>query len=99
MKIYLAGKITKHGWRGSLVDGIHDINSADEWSETFTLPMYGGNVYTGPFFIRCHHGCGHLYSGHGAKSGCAEVTRAEVHQKAHMGIRNADVVIAYAGLD
>lgn len=63
-RIYLAGKITKNGWRNGLVSGI-DTNeryesrlAGDPW------PILEGAVidlfdYTGPYFTACDHGCAH----------------------------------------
>jgi hypothetical protein len=67
-KIYLAGKITKDGWRNRLListpppavcsdDELFDLSlkHAEDWFD-----------YVGPFFISCDHGCGHGPASHGA---------------------------------
>lgn len=79
MKIYLAGKITKNGWRHDIVPGLRDAGRYElgfygyDKIEKITWPiLYGrmvnGHDYTGPYFVSCDHGCFH---GKGRDSGPA----------------------------
>lgn len=67
-RIYLAGKVKRHGWRESLVSGLHDYFTASDFEQGFpVLPIYGFNaVSTGPVPIACDHGCFHGNNSHGA---------------------------------
>jgi very-short-patch-repair endonuclease len=70
MKIYLAGKITKGGWRDTLLGYRPMSQTASDVEE---IEKRGGNpwepcgftlddeshICTGPFFISCDHGCFH----------------------------------------
>lgn len=69
-KIYLAGKITKNGWRQSIVDLRSCYHGVDYYG--FETPpaewpvIDAGNFYyTGPYFIGCNHGCFHNKGTHG----------------------------------
>lgn len=66
MKIYLAGKISKNDWRNGII----------ETRNTTPLPRneattIHGDIYTGPYFVSCDHGCYHGDSKHGILDGCA----------------------------
>jgi len=96
-KIYLAGKITKNGWRHHLVPELRHAT----WDDA---PLaFGSHKYIGPFFVGCDHGCFHVPTGHGSINkdlkACAEdynpVTRAQVHHNCLTAIGNCDVLIAY----
>ena len=58
MKIYLAGKISDNDWRNGIIK-TRGIYPSDESKTT------NGDVYTGPYFISCDHGCYHGDSTHG----------------------------------
>ena len=78
MRIYLAGKITKNGWRNTIVnnpedsrDGKPDFISGDvnmqkipEWPVR-EKAIFGTHSYTGPYFIGDDHGCAHGAHSHG----------------------------------
>ena len=100
MKIYLAGKISKNDWRTELTTDTMPCDVRD-WRKLKALPLVADvGVTTGPFFIRCDHGCNHGENTHATTSGCVEgVTPQEVFEKSLEGIERADVVFAYAGLD
>lgn len=72
-RIYLAGKVYKHCWRGEFVPGLHyaysdtDLAEHEPWP---TMEMAYGLTYVGPFFTRCDHGCAHGKNTHGFAGGC-----------------------------
>lgn len=96
-KIYLAGKITKKGWRERLVWNLHGSTWAD-------APLdFAGHLYTGPFFVACDHGCYHVPTGHGSINtglkACGDdfstITRGEVHRRCLAAIDDCDVLLAW----
>lgn len=66
-KIYMAGKISKGDWRtkyyGRDLDLYGDLYETGK-AEWKPVPV-GRHVYTGPFFVRCDHGCYHGNGSHG----------------------------------
>jgi len=77
-KLYLAGKVSKNGWRSSIVPGIatwpHRNNGDDgnalvknEWWDLPIRFESSGEYfdYIGPFFMSCDHGCYHGSGTHG----------------------------------
>lgn len=72
LRIYLAGKIAKGGWRDELVGPRAGALSPSDWREAWTdLPqaILGVHTYVGPFFVGCDHGCAHGAGTHGAGLG------------------------------
>lgn len=77
MKIYLAGKVSKNGWRTGLVTpvclfGVQDLCGidADSLPDPTNWPVlrgaiFGQHDYVGPFVIGCNHGCFHGDGTHG----------------------------------
>ncbi len=63
MKIYLAGKISRTDWRNEIIN-TYGIQPSDE-NKTIN-----GDIYTGPYFVSCNHGCSHGESKHGILGGC-----------------------------
>jgi len=63
MKIYLAGKISKNGWR----NGIIETRNITPLSRNEATTIHG-DIYTGPYFVSCDHGCYHGDSKHGLLS-------------------------------
>lgn len=104
LRIYLAGRISKCDWRHELV--LHLRNNIDGgvegWKEVKELPMIDGNIYVGPFFIGCDHGCYHGANSHGASGGVCyspDVKRREIFNKSLRGIRACDLFFVWAGKD
>ena len=73
IRIYLAGKITKNGWRKEIVPQLRSawgapcLDAAD-WRDIDPLEFYLGGVhfhYVGPYFVGCDHGCFHGPNSHG----------------------------------
>ncbi len=67
-RVYLAGKISKNGWRHKLFPGLRANDSASpEPSESRWQPVLvrDGFEYCGPYFISCDHGCMHGEGSHG----------------------------------
>lgn len=65
MKIYLAGKISHTDWRHGIVGG--NLRGADgngDWHAE-RIRFWGTQIYTGPFFVGCDHGCSHTFGEHG----------------------------------
>lgn len=111
MKVYLAGKIAKNDWRGSVVREVAS-GSADPIPDVFQeQPMsFDGfrsrsqHVCTGPFFIRCDHGCYHGRTAHGMGAndrGCYDdrVRNDQVVALCLDAIRRSDVVFTWFGDD
>lgn len=69
-RVYLAGRITKHGWRIPLLGG--DARAATmlpaDWEGSWPVlerKVLGAHDYVGPYFVGCDHGCGHGPATHG----------------------------------
>jgi hypothetical protein len=107
-RIYLAGKISKHDWRGAIL-GPHRPGALDGGSGASLFdPQYVEQrrefFYGGPFFISCDHGCAHGPATHGAAfAGCLsddapltpEETRSAIFNVSLARISRADLVFAY----
>ena len=102
MRIYLAGKISKNGWRFDLVEG---LRSARDWNNAFPVlrnVIFGEHDYVGPFFIGCDHGCYHGEATHGVgldqERYCVEVDpaldRQAVVNLCFKAIHSADLIFA-----
>lgn len=85
--IYLAGKITAHGWRDHIVNrcwveenDLGDDGSGINFADTHPVPMPAAWTLrisehydiTGPFFVRCDHSCTHGQSTHATVGGCVQ---------------------------
>lgn len=100
LNVYLAGRIKKNDWR----DAIVQQHTAEDWRKTQSVEMSDGILCTGPFYIRCDHGCGHGDNQHGAGANgtydCVDfVSQEEVFQKALAGIQACDLFYVWVGLD
>lgn len=107
--VYLAGKVTKNGWREEIAAGWREAGAhayAREEPSTAEMLMTevkhgNGIVLVGPFFISCDHGCYHGDNEHGvgaATGGCAGelITQSDVEHYCRCCIQyNAQVVFAY----
>lgn len=72
--IYLAGKITKNGWRNDFVRGLRDAYSDTDYSEGLSWPILQDAIgpglhYVGPFLVSDDHGCFHGANEHGFGAG------------------------------
>jgi hypothetical protein len=96
-KLYLAGKITKNGWRHKLVPGLryHTYTDGPIVCNRFT--------YVGPFFVGCDHGCYHVPTGHGSINNALKLcgddfsttTREEVRSHCFAAIDDCDILLAW----
>jgi len=107
-RIYFAGKISKHGWRHSLVPfldkGLTAGYPEDErnlFDSEFELDC-GSFIYTGPFFVACDHGCGHGANRHGVgidftcgSPQSEDTTRPKVFAVNKKRLERSDLVFAY----
>ncbi|MCC3291260.1 nucleoside 2-deoxyribosyltransferase domain-containing protein [Arthrobacter sp. zg-Y1110] len=106
--VYLAGKISKNGWRNELVRS--EILGGNEWAidalgsshirpkwDTIVNGLADGIHLTGPFFIGCDHGCGHGPGSHGVTGGCiSSVASQQATVKLCLdAIDRSDVVFAW----
>jgi very-short-patch-repair endonuclease len=89
--IYLAGKITAHGWRDAIVGWrrAEDALSSDldegqgiDWAccnselpASWSLRIGEHYDITGPFFVGCDHSCTHGQSTHATAGGCIQPHR------------------------
>lgn len=75
-KLYLAGKITKNGWRNKIVKNLREetakycqnLTNAKNMDKSFPVlekAIFDRFHYTGPFFMGCDHGCFHGKNTHG----------------------------------
>jgi hypothetical protein len=73
--VYLAGKISKNGWRKAIVPNLRSVvNGADEIMTVDPVPTIIERLYTvGPFFIGCDHGCYHGENSHGVSANKEEL--------------------------
>lgn len=105
--VYLAGKITKNGWRNDIVSraDLGQTNWAMEAMSNELGPKWdivenglgNGINLTGPFFVGCDHGCGHGPQSHGVTGGCI-VTHATQQQTVRLctdAIEASDVIFVW----
>lgn len=107
VSVYLAGKITKNGWRNDIVSRV-DIGQSDwameamsneigpKW-ETAVDALGEGIHLTGPFFVGCDHGCGHSPQAHGITGGCIVTSagREETIRLCIQALEESDVVFVW----
>lgn len=110
--VYLAGKITKNGWRHELplkadigyTDWSQKSQNANEvlpaW-ETIPNGLGDGIHLTGPFFVGCDHGCAHRGGAHGITGGCISsvATREATVKLCLDAIEKSDIVFAWIDTD
>lgn len=107
MKVYLAGKITKHGWRFDLVKG---LRSARDWKGSFPVlhnAIFEEHDYVGPFFVACDHGCYHGEATHGVGldhdygeiESARDLDRQTVVNLCFQAIQSADLIFAWLDND
>lgn len=106
MKIYLAGKIIKNGWRTNFVPGAEldasRLSCEKEWP-VLERVIFGEHDYVGPFFYGCDHGCFHGDGQHGMTFGedgaCAVepffVDRGEIVRRCLDAVRRSDLVFCW----
>jgi hypothetical protein len=96
---YAIGKILKNGWRNAF--GIAMPNS---WEEYLLAAPVATNLqdfsYTGPFFVRCDHGCSHGNESHATSSICEGngFRPNQVYRRSELQIRQAGFVVAWIGV-
>ena len=97
---YAIGKISKNGWRSQF-----NIDMPNDWQEYIAAKPVGthcGFTYTGPFFIRCDHGCTHGNAGHATFSPCTSESQDFqpnwVFQQCESQIQQASFVFVWAGV-
>jgi hypothetical protein len=89
MKIYLAGKVTKNGWRESILEhrarlGVGSVFRSRDALGGCVWPVLANAVlgehdYTGPYTISCGHGCAHGDDTHGVAGGEEDYLGRESH--------------------
>ena len=62
--MYLAGKISHHGWRDKIVCDI-DAFTGEIYEKSYSNTRIDDLITSGPFFISCDHGCYHGSDSHG----------------------------------
>lgn len=107
--VYLAGKITKNGWRHNIVSGLRDwehhlLGPAENLDNTWEWPVWPQAIfniydYAGPYFIGCDHGCYHGRDSHGyTDNGCSSWGRFEREQVLTLcknAIQKCDIFFAW----
>lgn len=101
LSIYLAGKISKGDWRGSVVDKIELPNvfscpSGDGYDQVRALPGWperkkaieGTHTYVGPYFAGCDHGCFHGDDQHGLAAGGVYECDMNGHESRSIGVKD-----------
>ena len=107
--VYLAGKISKNGWRNKIVLNARDYNP--DFKDVL-LTRVEHVLTTGPFFISCDHGCYHGEESHGVgaygqndehyPSGCTGergIPQSAVMKICMEQILRSDFVFAYIDSD
>jgi hypothetical protein len=110
MKVYLAGKVTKNGWRTNLVSGAEidavNLPDDDEWPVLKGV-IFGEHDYVGPFLYGCDHGCYHGRHGMSPRSdldgdaggvGCGGeggFSREEIVRRCLDAVRRSDLVFCW----
>lgn len=94
---YAIGKIAKNGWREAF-----DIAMPNDWEEYVNAspaPTHFGFTYTGPFFVRCDHGCSHLTDSH-ATAACSdwEFRPLRVFRRSERQIHQAGFLFVWIGV-
>jgi hypothetical protein len=101
------GKIAKNGWREQF--SVSMPNTWQEYLETTPVATNFNFSYTGPFFIRCNHGCSHSCDVHATYSVCTAAASYEseegqafrpgrvVHRSVGQ-LQQAGFVLVWAGL-
>lgn len=87
--IYMAGKISKNGWRNTIVNGLCN----------YPTPRTGETIqiedcyldYIGPYFYACDHGCSHGIKTHGVGGGCVGIE--EVANSMGMRLKSKNKII------
>lgn len=94
---YAVGKITKNGWRSQF--DVVMPNSWEEYVQAASVPTNLGFTYTGPFFIRCDHGCSHGNDTHATSSICAgnDFRPSRVFHRSKRQIQEAGFVLVWIG--
>jgi hypothetical protein len=92
-RVYLAGKISKNGWRSLFVPNLRGVTVGQ-------LVNCGRFIFGGPYFIACDHGCGHGLGAHGldltaCTSPLGAPARWTVPSLCHHWISQADLVFAW----
>jgi len=104
IRIYLAGKITKNGWRHRLTGYRGAVCEEVAFDPNCELVCEGkGFIFVGPFPVACDHGCWHGPSTHGAKlTNCSyfvKETQSDLRHRVFLlnqhRIRRSDGVFAY----
>jgi len=103
-RIYLDGKISKHDWRTTIVNGLRDSDAFFEDGTEVSINEYP-LLCTGPFFVSCDHGCSHGKNTHGVGFGCGSGSWTElqsskgytkfVTKKSLSGIDRSQTVFAW----
>lgn len=104
--VYLAGKISRNGWRESIGGcRTNSVVNGDDYIDylvNFTQEVNDSLVIVGPTFVACDHGCYHGPESHGAglshygcANGNANLTREDVLCICKAQIDRADIVFAY----
>lgn len=81
LNVYLAGKITKDGWRVKHVPSLRYAFSDSDLYDGRPWPVIEDGIspflhYVGPFFTSCDHGCAHGNDSHGFAGGCMTTSDA-----------------------
>ena len=107
MKIYLAGKVSKNGWRTRLVRGANlngmDLDAHESQWPVLERAIFGEHDFVGPFLYGCDHGCFHGDGQHGMifeEDGacCVEkffIDRKEIVRRCLEAVRRADLVFCW----
>jgi hypothetical protein len=92
-RVYLAGKISQHGWRELLTDG--PVVVRDELNPRETKDFWNFTL-TGPFFVSTGHGCAHGPTAHGqGELGPRDTVRRRVFDANVARIEKSDLVFAH----
>jgi len=107
VRVYAAGRIHFDDWRTRVYEDAGDWNS-EAYSNSMPpfpeTPIVGvPAIYTGPYFVRCDHGCFHGPNSHGVgaddNGGCTSIggdrRRMETFRNCCDAIDRSDIVYAF----
>jgi nucleoside 2-deoxyribosyltransferase len=92
LRIYGAGRISKHDWRfsGERVDAPTDTVDQDRDADAPLCKKNGIDwVYVGPWFRGCDHGCTHVPNSHAATFECSS---GDIREVGFEGLEGVDPV-------
>ena len=84
-QVYLAGKVTKNGWREPICHPRGVISAEADNAELYRWPLTAslvlGVLITGPYGVSCDHGCFHGRNTHGFGESTCCIGTGDIQQQ------------------